>query len=355
VGRATNAARPTEAHSSLEQDRAHREVPPEYAGEERSDDGASAEGRDERTDLAAREPLPLADHHHGQHQAGEHEVREREDQRNSPQERMPPQEAETLGDLRADACGVGVVLLLKRRAHRDQRPDREDVRDRVDDEGERAGDTEERAAERRSGESHDRHARLHGARGRGHLAWWHDRAHRAVRRDAEERRSGSFHECHAGDEPDRKAAVQDRGGERRDRNRLHDVGGEHHALAVPAVRGNAREQAEHRRREKIREADDPGLRRRVGEREHEQRIGNRSRLRPGRREQLAGLQQDEVPVTAERDLGHSRDDSNGRARVPDVPNSRVELCVGAAGDSDRERAVRAATGVGSSPSRRRRL
>ena len=162
----------------------------------------------------------------------------------------------------------------------------------------------------RTSESHGRLTCLQRARGRRHLWGWHDCAHRAGRGNAEERSRGSFDERHSRDEPERQRVCQNRRGEPADSHGLYDVGDDHHALAIPTVRGNACEDAEERSGEEVREPDDARLRRGMGEREHEQRIGDRARRRAGRRQQLAGLQQDEVPVAAERDLGHRADDSD---------------------------------------------
>ena len=48
------------------------------------------------------------------------------------------------------------------------------------------------------------------------------------------------------------------------------------------------------------EANDPGLRRRVGDREHEERVRDRGHLRPDRREQPPAQQQHEIPVPPQR-------------------------------------------------------
>ena len=184
----------------------------------------------------------LADHDDGERDAGEDEVREREDQRNGPQEWVLPEEPEALRDLCADARNMRFALLLEGRAHREQRADREDVRDQVGDERECAGYAEQRSAERRTCESYGRLTCLQRARGRRHLWGWHDCAHRAGRGDAEERSCGPFDERHSRDEPERQRVCQNRRGEPADSHGLYDVGDDHHALAIPTVRGNACEE-----------------------------------------------------------------------------------------------------------------
>jgi hypothetical protein len=69
---------------------------------------------------------------------------------------------------------------------------------------------------------------------------------------------------------------------------------------IDAVGGDSRGEREDRRRDDAGERDDARPRRRAGQREHEQRVGDRRRLRAGRREQLARLQQHEVAVAPER-------------------------------------------------------
>lgn len=59
--------------------------------------------------------------------------------------------------------------------------------------------------------------------------------------------------------------------------------------------------SEERKRHDAREGDDARLGRRVGEREHEERVRDRRRGGAGRRQQLARLQEDEISVAAERD------------------------------------------------------
>ena len=87
------------------------------------------------------------------------------------------------------------------------------------------------------------------------------------------------------DLPERHPVEEDRRGQSRDRDRSHAIGRDHQPLAVPAVGRDACGQAEDGVREEPGEADDPGLGRRVRDREHEERVRDRGHLRPERREQ----------------------------------------------------------------------
>jgi len=80
------------------------------------------------------------------------------------------------------------------------------------------------------------------------------------------------------------------------RERPDGVDRDHQPFPVPAVGGDPREQAEESLGQHAGEADDPRLGGRVRDGQDEQRIGDRRRRRPGRRQQLAQLQQDEVAV-----------------------------------------------------------
>ena len=68
---------------------------------ERAEQQTGAEYCDERSDLAARQPLLPADDDHGEEHAGPDEVPEPEEQRARAQERLPPDELKALGKPRA--------------------------------------------------------------------------------------------------------------------------------------------------------------------------------------------------------------------------------------------------------------
>ena len=196
-----------------------------------------------------------------------------------------------------------LALFLEGRAHREQRHDREDVGHRVGEERQRAAEAEERAAERRArraSPSRSAPARLR-------------RRPAAARAGTTERSAPTSATLkNTNSVPSTNATIAICANETRcDRERddelatgadAHDVGHDHHPLAVEAVGGDAGGEAEEGPRHETREADDAGLRRRVRDREHEQRIRDRRRLGADRRERLPDLEQDEVAVAAERQL-----------------------------------------------------
>ena len=87
--------------------------------------------------------------------------------------------------------------------------------------------------------------------------------------------------------------------------RTQRVGADHQPPAAPVVGQQPGGQREDRHREQACERDEPGFGGRVGQRKHEQRIGDRRHLRPAAREQLRRLQQHEVAVLAQRRRGHT--------------------------------------------------
>jgi hypothetical protein len=222
-----------------------------------------------------------------------------------------PQVAEALGDLRPDARGVALPRLLERRAHQEQRDDRARVGDGVEDERHGTAEREEHAAERRTGDPHDRPPGLLRPRRVGKLSRRDDGAQRAGLCSAEERRSRPLHERDDDDLPDRDATEEDRRRERRHRDRLNAVGGDHQPSPIPPVRRHPGEEPEEREGDDPGECDDACLRRRVRDGEHEQRVCEGRRLRAGGGQQLPGLQQHEVTVSSER--GHSRPTVPGAA------------------------------------------
>ena len=92
---------------------------------------------------------------------GHDEVAERVQERRRAQERVAPEEAEALGDLRSQPRRRrGVACLLERRPHREQRHDRAGVGAGVGKERHGAAEAEQDAAERRAADPHDRAPRL---------------------------------------------------------------------------------------------------------------------------------------------------------------------------------------------------
>ncbi len=248
--------------------------------------------------------MPRADDDDRKQQPGSDEVREPKEERTRPQKRLPPEEAEALREPRPQPREVGLAFLLERRPHSNQRESRERVRNRVDEKWQRAGEPEERTPERRPGELHRRLTAGLSAGRRRELPRWNDRAQRACIGDREE---GGPHPFDEGDQHDRPVGdrvEQDRRGEPADRENANPVGREHQPLAVPAVSSKAGRQRKHGGGQRARESDDACLRRGAGHSEHEQRVGDRGRLRPGVGKQLPGLEQHEVAVAAQRNRGH---------------------------------------------------
>ena len=204
------------------------------------------------------------------------------------QERLLPEPAEPLGDLRAQARRVALALLLERRADREQRREREDVGDRVDEERHGATEPEERAAERRRDERHRRVARLLRGRRIRELDARHDGAERADLGDVEEDERRPFDERDDRDLRERQVVDRERDDEARRSRRSGSTSATiishfrfQRSAATPAKSPKSAYGHD------AREADDAGLRRRVRHREDEQRIGDRGRLRTRRREESA--------------------------------------------------------------------
>ena len=248
----------------------------------------------------AREALLLAGDDDHEQDARDREVAEAVEERAGAQERPAPEKAESLHDLRSQTGGVDLTLLLERRPHQREREERERVGDGVEDERHGTAEREERPAERRPGEHHRRAARPDDAHGCRQLLPRHDGAERSGVSGVEEDGARALDEGDDHDLPERHAVEEDRRGQSRDRERSHPVGRDHQPLAVPAVGRDACRQAEEAVREEPGEADDPGLRRRVGDREDEQRIRDRGHLRAERREQPPAQQQHEIPVPPQR-------------------------------------------------------
>ena len=208
-----------------------------------------------------------------------------------------PEEPEALGDLRAKRRMFAIARLLERRPHREQRERREGVRDRVEEKRQRRGRARRarrrgagrRAAPSRAGPPARRRRRRAAPPGQPLAARPACAALNTV--EPVPSTNATTSDC-----PDRRMAGEDRCGQHRDRRGAHGVRGDHQVLAVPPVGGDAGEQPEQPERRQSRERDEPRLRRRVRQREHQQRVRNRRRLRTGGREELPRLQQDEVAV-----------------------------------------------------------
>ena len=232
------------------------------------------------------------------------EVGEREEDGATPQERLSPEPAESLDELRPQAPFGNCHLLLERRPDRDHRDEREHVRDGVEEERERASKAEQEAAQRRAREDHGGEPRLLGGGCGRELLLGNDRSERPDLGDVEEGERRPVDERHDEDQRERRIPARDRRDQAPERERAHDVRHDHHPLAVPAIRDQPGGKDEQRVREDPREGDETRLGRRVRHREHEQRVRDDGGLVPQRGEQLSRLEQDEVAVLAERRCAH---------------------------------------------------
>jgi hypothetical protein len=79
------------------------------------------------------------------------------------------------------------------------------------------------------------------------------------------------------------------------------VGHEQQPLPVDAIDDDARDEEEQRERQRLREGDEPGLRRRAGQREHEQRERHAARPRADGGDHLPGPEKQEVTIPTQRE------------------------------------------------------
>ena len=145
--------------------------------------------------------------------ARDREVAEAVEERARAQERPAPEKAESLHDLRPQAGGVDLALLLERRPHQHEREERERVGDGVEEERHGTAEREERAAERRPGEHHRRAARPDDAHGRRQLLPRDDGAERSGVRGVEEDGARALDEGDDHDLPERHPVEEDRRGQ----------------------------------------------------------------------------------------------------------------------------------------------
>jgi hypothetical protein len=155
-----------------------------------------------------------------------------------------------------------------------------------------------KSAQRRCGEGHDGFAPGDDGDGRGQLSPRHDGAQRAGRGRGEERGAASLDERDQRDHPERDRVEQEQDAEPSHRDSAQRVSRDHQPPAAPVVGREARRQREQGHSGEPHECDEPCLRRRPRERQHEKRIGDRGHLRAAAREQLRGLEQHEVAVPA---------------------------------------------------------
>jgi hypothetical protein len=176
-------------------------------------------------------------------------------------------------------------------------------------------DPEQHPADRLPGQLGTLHPGLVlGQRGR-QLAARHHVRQRRVLGELEEDEQRAVDEHGQQDVRQRQPAGQQRRHDGGQRDRPSGVGDQHHLLAVPPVDQRARGQVADQERQRLREADQPGDRRRTGARQHQQRVRQRRDPDADRGHHLPGPQQHEVAVAPQRDrpLDHPRDAS----RSPD--------------------------------------
>ncbi len=131
-----------------------------------------------------------------------------------------------------------------------------------------------------------------------------DGPHRTGIGGDEERRAHALDERDHRDQPERIRVQGDDDNEDAHSDDAHGIRTDHQPLPVPAVGHDPCRQREERVRDRPREEDEAGFGRRAREREHEQRIGDRRQPRPDVGEQLPGLEQHEVAVTAQGNRVH---------------------------------------------------
>jgi hypothetical protein len=96
------------------------------------------------------------------------------------------------------------------------------------------------------------------------------------------------------------AVEGERGHEAREGDRAGPVGHQQEPLSVDAVDDDPGDQEEQWERQRLREGDEPGLRRRAGHREHEQRKRDAARPRADGGDHLPGPEKQEVTVPTQR-------------------------------------------------------
>ena len=140
-----------------------------------------------------------------------------------------------------------------------------------------------------------------------------DGAHGARVGGHEERRADALDKRDHRDQPERIRVQRDDDNEDAHSDDAHGVRADHQPLPVPAVGHDPCRQREERVRDRAREEHEAGHGRRAREREHEQRIGDRRQPRPDVRQQLPGLEQHEVAVSAQGNRVHGTTLSGSRS------------------------------------------
>jgi hypothetical protein len=144
------------------------------------------------------------------------------------------------------------------------------------------------------------HARLVLGERRLELGRRDEQLHRGELREVEDHREAALDERDGGDQRDRRVAGGDRGREPCQRDQPAAVACQHRAPSVDPVDEDPRRELDQQVRDGGGEADDPRLRGRARERQHEERVGHRRHSRAERRDRLADPQELEVAVPPER-------------------------------------------------------
>ena len=199
-----------------------------------------------------------------------------------------------------ELAGLGDALGLELRTHERQRDDRDEVRDRVEEKRGQPREPVEDAAKRLSCEEGRVLPRLVPAKRGGKLLVGHDVTKRRPLRDREEHEAAAVESDDGDDVGVPNVTERERRDEGRVRHAAHGVPRDHQPLAVPAVDEGARGERQNEERRGGGELDDPGLRRRAGQREDEERNRDPGDAGAEIREDLAAPEQVEVAVPAER-------------------------------------------------------
>src|ERR671937_278761 len=158
----------------------------------------------------------------------------------------------------------------------------------------------ESSAERLSGEIGALLARLV-SRDRGReLRLWDDLGQRRRLRQPEEDEERALDECGGDDLRERQRTEREHERDAAERESTARVGDEHGSLPVPAIDERSRRQVEEDVGKGLREADDSRSRRRVCQRQYEQRVSDATDACAERRDDLPRPQQVEVAVATER-------------------------------------------------------
>ena len=260
------------------------------------------------------EPMFVGEDDDSDRRAGGHEVARGDHPDRRAEERDAPEVREALSERRA---GAALALLLKPRAHEQERRRRERVRRGVREERQPAGELKEQTSERRRAQPDDRHPGHRDARGVGELRLRDDRFHRPARACAVHDRGAHVHECDDENEPVARVAGEHRRPEDCERGRAGHVRENHEPLAIEAVGGDARRNRQEDERSEFDRADVSGLRGGIRQRKREQRIRDPRNTAAEGRQELACLEQDEVAVAPQGEkLAHASIVAATRAGSP---------------------------------------